>query len=487
MQTLPSKTSVLTNKLLLLERCGKYEEALAELQDIWEDVNTFPDIENYEPQTAAEVLLRCGSLIGFLGHNKQIRDAQEQSKNLLTEARSRFLCLANIEKVAECENYLALAYWRNGELNEAETWVEESFSRDFRFIDNVRLYTFIIKSLILLAKFDYAEMLSLLKPLESSFLNYGDDCMKGDFYNHCGIAFQELGKKDAALEQFELARFYHRKSRHQIYLGTVENNLAQLYKKEKNFSKSHQAIDNATKIFKKIKDKTREGFSLDTKAQIYFAEKKYAQGLQTVEKAIQILKKGENAAYLTETLLTKVKILIYLDDFSAATLCLSDAVQTAKTQINEKAAKKLVKEFELILRQKSLEPFIEKISENKAGEDNLELVMPPSIAHYKEIQAVRIKNSHLEDAGLKKDSIAIIAHGEIKRGDLIAIAETETNAVSCGFYDTEFGIVCLEGCDNEPRLFDESSVKILGKIIGVCNSKKDADGKMIVEPINITS
>ncbi|MGI8882884.1 MAG: hypothetical protein ACR2IA_01400, partial [Pyrinomonadaceae bacterium] len=125
------------------------------------------------------------------------------------------------------------------------------------------------------------------------------------------------------------------------------------------------------------------------------------------------------------------------------------------------------------------------IAENQFDIENLQLVLPSTISHYKEIQGVWIKNSHLENAGLKKDSLAIVAQSEIKRGDLAAISEIETGAVICGFYDCDFGIVCLEGTNGDPQLFDEKSIKILGKIVGVCDSGKTADGKMIVQPINL--
>ena len=71
--------------------------------------------------------MRCGGVIGFLGNSQQITNAQEISKDLLTEARFHFLALYNFEKIAECENYLALAYWRTGELVEAGDWLKNLF------------------------------------------------------------------------------------------------------------------------------------------------------------------------------------------------------------------------------------------------------------------------------------------------------------------------------------------------------------------------
>jgi hypothetical protein len=102
------QTKISFENLVKLESCGLYEQALAELKDVWRDTNEPPDISAYAAFEAAEIILRCGSLIGFHGHNKQIPDAQEKSKNLLTEARQRFLDFGSVEKVAECENYWRL-------------------------------------------------------------------------------------------------------------------------------------------------------------------------------------------------------------------------------------------------------------------------------------------------------------------------------------------------------------------------------------------
>jgi tetratricopeptide (TPR) repeat protein len=486
MKILHTQATLLVKRLFRLEKCGRYDEALAELKDIWKDTTTFPDVEEFEPRIAAEIILRCGSLIGFIGHNKQIPNSQEKSKNLLTEARNRFLDIYDVEKIAECENYLARAYWQTGELVEAETWIEEALSHGLSNSNCIRLYSYIIESKVDFANSKYEKILQNFAKLENDFLNYADDCLRGDFYNHYGLALRNIGKTSETLEKYRLAKQFFRKAGHQIYLGTVENNTAYLYKSQNRFTEAHESIDNATNIFKRIKDRTREGFSLDTKAQIYFSERKYTDALTTSEKAITILKKSENKAYLVETYMTKAKTLIYLeDDISAATVCLAEAIQIAKTNISEEAAKNLVREFEKT-RQEKDSPVIEEIAAEKTTfSENLELLLPPSLAHYNDLQGVWIKNNHLESVGLRKDSLAIVVQEKIKRGDLVAIAEIANDSVSCGFYDSDFGIVCLEGINSELQLFDEKDIKILGKIVGVCNSEKTPDGKMIVQPIDI--
>lgn len=484
MKILRTQINTVFQTMLRLERCGRYGEAFAELDGIWEDVDALPDIEGLDSFDSAEMLLRCGSLIGFLGHSKQIPNTQERSKNLLTKAHRRFLDIYNVEKIVECENYLALAYWRTGEFVEAQTWLEMALSRHLRASTHVGIYSHLIQSMIFLSEGRYGETVTNLKKVEPDIKEYGDAFLNGSFCTNLGLAFQELGQLPEALKYMELAGYYHRKSGHQIYLGTVENNLAQLHRIKGNFAKAHEAIDRAAKIFKRLKDRTREGFSLDTKAQVYLADGKYEEALITVEAAIAIMQKSENLAYLVETYQTKTKSLVYLNDISAATLCLFDAMQIAKSNISEEAANNLAKEFEKMLHEKNSSAYDGGFTKTASNEKNLELILPPSIAHYQNVQGVWIKNTHLEKFGLPKNSLAIVVKEKIKRGDLVAISELADDSVSCGFYDADFGIVCLENRDNEPQLFDEGDIEILGKIVGVCSSGKNSEGQMIIKLLN---
>ena len=205
MNTFHTDISVLIGNLFKLERCGRYEEALAELRDIWEDTTTFPSVDNFAPRTAAEIILRCGALIGFFGHIKQIPNSQEKSKNLLTEARNRFLDIYDVEKVAECENYISLAYWRTGELVEAETWIEEALLHRLPNSSDTRLFSYIIRYLIFFQLKRFAENLSHLKAVENDFKRFGSDCLKGDFYNHYGLNLRKKGKQIAALEKIQIS------------------------------------------------------------------------------------------------------------------------------------------------------------------------------------------------------------------------------------------------------------------------------------------
>lgn len=478
----PQKSAVLIKKLFKLERRGKFEEALAEVRHIWEDKRSSPNVEGFEPRDAAEILLRCGSLFGALGHIRALPGAQEKSRELLEEARSRFLDIYDLEKIAECENHIALSFWRAGEYNEGTSYLEEALSHKLPDSNTTRLHTYIIKTLIGLALKRYDEILEIVTPLEKEFENCGDDCLIGDFYLNCGVARRNLGRPDEALRDYEQAKFYYRKAQQKGFLAVVYNNLAYLYKAEGRFAEALEAIDMAIRLLKQTNDRTREGFAYDSKALIYFDQGKYHLALEAAETGIAILKKSQNTGFLAESLLTRARILVFMDDFSGATFSLVDAVNIARVRVDEKMAARFVREFEEAYKARS---GFAQGTEKPGIDGNLKLQLPPQLAHFTDYQGVWMSNSHLEKVGLRQGSLAVIVKDEITNGDLVAITDKKTGEISCGFYEAEFGIVCLEGAGAAPQLFYENDITILGRIVGVCNSEKDASGKMIVEAVNI--
>ena len=477
------QVSKLCDSLFKLERQGRYEDALSEVGDLWRDRTALPDTEGLSPFLKAELILRCGSLFGFFGHNKQIPDSQEKSRNLLTYARNLFLEISDVEKISECENYLALTYWRTGEANEAKLWLEESFSRNLPEASDTRIYSHIINSLVELSLYQPQKILKTLGKIEHIILKCSDASLKGAYYNQLGIAWDLLENVPKALQNLELAKDFYKKAKHRTYTGVVCNDLALLYKTALDFKKAHEMIDISTSIFKKIQDRTREGFSLDTKSQIFLSENKYDEALSAIESAISTLNKGENKSYVVESFKTKIKILISMNRLSEATFCLIEAVEIAKTKISEEKANHLVAVYENYLRN-NFDTLNSAANSNKNSDlDNLELVLPSPLSNFEDIRGIWITNSHLEAVGLLKNSLAVIVPTkDVKRGDLIALEEIENQNVNCGFYDNEFGIVCLEGYDGEPLLFDEEKIRIIGKIVGVANDKT-SDGKLIVEPL----
>ncbi len=474
-----AKSTLAAKKLLKLERSGRYEDALALFGEDWNEVDFVPELSNATTEQYAEGLLRYGSLVGFYGYKHSIAGSQERSRDLLTQAREHFAEPGNTEKVAECENYIALSYWRKGEFREALVWVEEALSQDLPVSSDARLYSEVIKSLIFLSTGRNAENVKNCLAIESVFRKHGDAFLNGSLCTNLGLSFNELSRPADAMRYLSLARLFHEKSRHLTYLGTVYNNLAQLYKAERRFVAAHESADQAIKLYKKLKDRTREASTWDTKAQIHLAEGKFDQALSMADRSIKMLCKSEISADLAEAHLTRSRILLFADRLADAILSLVDAVNITRVQNGDSAAKGVVDVFTASLNEKHRLDNIPQAVE--PGE--LELILPKSLSQLNDYKGVWIHTEKLSAIGVPRGSLVIVVPADVRRGDLVAVAELDSRAVSCGFYDSEFGIVCLEAGDDEPELFDEDKIEVLGKIVGVCRTGKDADGRMVVEAL----
>src|SRR5215217_4913936 len=69
---------------------GQYEGAREALGELWPGVGQRPTVEKWPDAAGAEVLLQCGTLTGWLGSARNVSGAQEQAKDMLSEAAEKF-------------------------------------------------------------------------------------------------------------------------------------------------------------------------------------------------------------------------------------------------------------------------------------------------------------------------------------------------------------------------------------------------------------
>src|SRR5918911_1348986 len=112
-----------------LEDAGNYEAAREIMGDLWQGIGHRPVITGLNDWMAAEVILRAGVLTGWIGSCKQIEEAQEEAKNLISESIKRFDELRDKEKVAEAQMELGYCYWRQGALDEARVLLQDALCR----------------------------------------------------------------------------------------------------------------------------------------------------------------------------------------------------------------------------------------------------------------------------------------------------------------------------------------------------------------------
>src|SRR5206468_1472399 len=107
----------LTNNERILIRCavasdlihkGQYDAARAALSELWQGVGEKPDVKKLKRTTAAEVLLQCGALTGWLGIAGNVEGAQDRAKDLISEAQRLFKSQGKYERASEAQYELGI-------------------------------------------------------------------------------------------------------------------------------------------------------------------------------------------------------------------------------------------------------------------------------------------------------------------------------------------------------------------------------------------
>src|SRR5262245_61338499 len=107
-----------------LEEAGEFQAAREALGDLWQGLGVRPSLDDWPIEAKAELLLRTGTLTGWLGSANQVPGAQESAKDLISESAALFEQQGLNEKVAETRIDLAICYWREGGLDEARVTLQ---------------------------------------------------------------------------------------------------------------------------------------------------------------------------------------------------------------------------------------------------------------------------------------------------------------------------------------------------------------------------
>lgn len=81
---------------------GQYEAAREALGELWPGVGVRPEVKTLPPVTAAEVLLQCGTLTGWLGSARNVSGAQEQAKDCSRKHSASLTLKAGRRRLPKC-------------------------------------------------------------------------------------------------------------------------------------------------------------------------------------------------------------------------------------------------------------------------------------------------------------------------------------------------------------------------------------------------
>jgi tetratricopeptide (TPR) repeat protein len=319
-----------------LEEGGKFEDARLVLTEFWQRIGDYPKLEDLDEPAKAELLLRVGTLSGWIGSTNQIPGAQESAKDLISASSAIFEKLALTEKVAEAQVGLGICYWRAGALDEARITFDDALLRLGDLESEQRLRALLNKAIVEQVSSRHTEAIRLLSESEPLFEASNNHALKGKFHNEFGTVLKNVGLAerredyiDRSLMHYTAASFEFEQAGHELNRAQVENNLGFLFAHLQRFDEAHQHLDRALSAVKKLNDKGLRAQFEDTRARVFIAQGRINQAEALAKGTVKILKEGDEQSLLAEALTTHATALAKLGRHTNALAVFNEAVSVA--------------------------------------------------------------------------------------------------------------------------------------------------------------
>jgi tetratricopeptide (TPR) repeat protein len=309
--------SSLTGNERVLLRCriaadlihkGQYEAAREALGELWRGIGQRPDVGELPPIMAAEVLLQCGALTGWLGSAGNVAGVEEKAKDLLTEALLIFQSQDEHKKASEAQYELGICYWRLGSHDEGRVMLREALEPLQDADLELKAKILIRLALVEIWENRYYTALSILKEAEPVF-KFANDALKGRWHSQMALVLIRLALvegnndyTDRAIIEFTAAIYHYEQAGHERYCAHSLNNLAMTLYKLGRHSEAHEHLDRAQFIFTRLKDIGSLAQVDETRARVLVAEQKYREANRIIGSVIKTFEAGDESALLADAL-----------------------------------------------------------------------------------------------------------------------------------------------------------------------------------------
>ncbi|HJU54516.1 MAG TPA: sigma 54-interacting transcriptional regulator [Pyrinomonadaceae bacterium] len=368
-----------------LEDSGSYEAAREAMGELWQRIGERPIVDGLDRQTAAEVMLRAGSLTGWIGSANQVDGAQETAKDLISESATTFESLGETEKLAEAYIDLAICYWREGALDEARITLREVLGRLASEQSEQRPRALLNSAIIEISATRFNDALRILAEAAPLFDATESHPAKGRFHNVYAVVLKKLaaaeGRKDyidRALVEYTAASYHFEQAGHTPYRAAAENNIGFLLFTAGRFNEAYEHLDRAHLLFASLKDSVHTGQVDDTRARVLLGQNRNAEAEKVARAAVRTLEKGDEQSVLAEALTTHGVALARLGRYDEARLTLERAADSAtRAGDNESAGVAglaLIEELGDRLTIEELISLYEHSDQALAGSQNFELL-----------------------------------------------------------------------------------------------------------------
>ena len=324
-----------------LEEAGEFERAADALSGFWKGLLNRPETRGLNPEAKAELLLRTGTLTGWLGSAKQAYGAQEAAKDLISESAEIFEPLGMAEKVAEARVDLAICYWREGALDEARVTLRLVLDSLGESRSEQRLRALLNSALVEWTATRDRDALRICKEAAPFFNLSSNIALKGKFHNTYAAVLRSVGTAekredyiDLALVEYAAASYHFEQAGHKRFQARVENNIGFLFATIGRFREAQERLTHSRALSLSVGDHGGAAGAEDSRAQAFLLEGKYEQAEKTARSAVRSLRQGGEQAMLAEALTTQGKALARLKQTHVAKTTLDQALEIAQTAGN---------------------------------------------------------------------------------------------------------------------------------------------------------
>lgn len=319
-----------------MEEAGDYQGARAAMGDLWQRIGERPHLDKLDRQTAAEVLLRAGTLTGWIGSTEQIEGAQAIAKDLIGESLAIFEAANEREKMAEALTELSICYWREGSYDEARLTLREALSRLGPEDRHQKAVALLRSAIVEFYAARYSDALHILTDAAPLFLSSSSHALQGKFHVNLAIVLNNLsdggrreGYRDRALIEYAAASFHFEQAGHIQYQARTENNLGFLLFRSGRYAEAHEHLDRAHQLYQSFKDSSGTAHVNDTRALTLLAQGHYAEAESIARASVQMLEKSDERSVLAKALRTHGTALARLGRFDESRLMLQRAMDVA--------------------------------------------------------------------------------------------------------------------------------------------------------------
>ena len=319
-----------------LEEAGEFEKAAEVLRPFWTSLGTPPLTTGLSPEAKAELLLRTGTLTGWLGSARQISGTQELAKDLISESAALFERLGLSDKSAEARVDLAICYWREGGLDEARITLKHVLDSLGDSNSEQRLRALLNIAIVEKVATRDLEALRIYRDSKPLFEASSNHALKGKFHNSFATLLRSMGVSenreeyiDSALLEYAAASYHFEQAGHKRFQGRVENNVGFLFFNIGRLAEAQEHLARAHSLLVAAGDHGGAAGCDDSRAQAFLVEGKNQEAEKFAAAAVRTLTRGGEQTMFAEALTTHGKALARLQQHQAAQTSIDRAIEVA--------------------------------------------------------------------------------------------------------------------------------------------------------------